>query len=34
MIVWFRILSPVVAIVVLFGIYLAIESFFRKDVPS
>ncbi len=31
-IIWFRILSPVVAIVVLFGIYLAIESFFRKDV--
>ena len=31
-IIWFRILSPVVAIVVLFGFYLAIESFFRKDV--
>ena len=30
-VVWFRILPPVVAIVVLFGVYLAIESFFRKD---
>ena len=34
MIIWFRILSPVAAIVVLFGIYLAIESFFRKDVAK
>jgi hypothetical protein len=33
-VLWFRILSPVVAIVVLFGIYLAIESFFRKDVAK
>ena len=33
-IIWFRILSPVAAIVVLFGIYLAIESFFRKDVAK
>jgi hypothetical protein len=33
-VLWFRILSPVVAIVVLFGIYLAIESFFRKDVRN
>ncbi len=31
-IIWFRILPPVVAIVVLLGFYLAIESFFRKDV--
>ena len=33
-IIWFRILSPVAAILVLFGIYLAIESFFRKDVAE
>ena len=31
-VLWFRILSPPLAIVVLFGSYLAIESFFRKDV--
>src|SRR6185436_5550616 len=33
-VLWFRILSPGVAIVVLFGIYLAIESFFRKDIAK
>ena len=32
LIVWFRILPPVAAIVVLLGSYLVIESFFRKDV--
>jgi len=31
-ILWFRILPPVLVIVVLFGSYLAIESFFRRDV--
>jgi hypothetical protein len=31
-IVWFRILPPVLAIVVLLGTYLAIEAFFRRDV--
>jgi hypothetical protein len=31
-ILWFRILPPVLVIVVLFGAYLAIESFFRRDV--
>ena len=30
-IIWFRILPPVLALVVLFGTYLVIESFFRKD---
>ncbi len=30
-ILWFRILPPVLVIVVLFGSYLAIESFFRRD---
>jgi len=31
-IIWFRILPPVLAIIVLLGSYLAIEAFFRKDV--
>jgi hypothetical protein len=31
-IVWFRILPPVTAIIVLFGSYLAIESFFDRNV--
>jgi hypothetical protein len=31
-IIWLRILPPVVALIVLFGSYLAIESFFRRDV--
>ncbi len=31
-IVWFRILPPPVAIIVLFGSYLAIESFFDRNV--
>ena len=31
-ILWFRILPPVLVIVVLLGSYLAIESFFRRDV--
>jgi hypothetical protein len=31
-IIWFRILPPAIALIVLFGSYLAIESFFRRDV--
>jgi hypothetical protein len=31
-VIWLRILPPALAIVALFGAYLAIESFFRKDV--
>ncbi len=33
-IVWFRILPPVVAVVVLLGLYLAIEAFFSKAVQG
>ncbi len=33
-IIWLRILPPVVALIVLFGSYLAIESFFRRDVKD
>ncbi len=31
-IVWLRLLPPVLAVVALFGSYLAIESFFRRDI--
>ena len=33
-IVWFRVMPPVLAIVVLFGSYLGIEAFFRRDVRT
>jgi hypothetical protein len=33
-IVWFRVMSPVLAIVVLFGAYLGIEAFFRRDIRT
>jgi hypothetical protein len=33
-IVWFRVMSPVLAILVLFGAYLGIEAFFRRDIRT
>ncbi len=33
-IVWFRVMPPVLAIVVLFGSYLGIEAFFRRDIRT
>jgi hypothetical protein len=33
-IVWFRVMPPVLAIVVLFGAYLGIEAFFRRDIRT